>query len=162
MTDIENETSDAEWQREWEAERARRNELAVGVNAYNREVLLAALRAAGVRTVIVDFNGYGDEGQIERIDAYTGVQGEGPIQFLETHVTIQVMDDWRGLQVKDQTETLESAIDTVCLEYLEQVASGWEINEGAFGDFTIDAAEKTIKLDFNKRFEDSVNYVHEF
>jgi hypothetical protein len=88
MTDIKNETSYDDVWRQWAAERAHRGELAVGVNAHNREGLFAILRAAGVRTVIVDFDGCGDEGQIERIDAYTGVQGEGPIQLPETPVTI--------------------------------------------------------------------------
>jgi hypothetical protein len=32
MTDIDHETSDAEGEREWEAEYARRNELSVGAN----------------------------------------------------------------------------------------------------------------------------------
>jgi hypothetical protein len=156
----ENERIDSE--DEWEEKWARRNERAVGVNAHNREILFAALTAAGVRTVVIDFDAYG--GDIDgRIDAYAGVKGEGPIQLPGTSVTIQVIDDdWREWQVKDQTETLKSAIDTVCYEYLEQTHDGWDHHPGAFGTFTFDAADKTIKLDFNERIDDSINFRHEF
>ena len=37
---------------------------------------------------------------------------------------------------------------------LEQEQGGWENNDGAFGEFTFDVAERTIELEFNGRFTD--------
>ena len=37
---------------------------------------------------------------------------------------------------------------------LEQTHGGWENNDGAYGEFTFDVAERTIKLDFNERISD--------
>ena len=147
---------------EWKAAQERRDEIAIGVNAYNRDVLFTALIAAGIRTVIVDFDGYGDEGQIEDVRAYKGAENEDPMVIPSTPLTIQVIEDWEQYQIKDQPEMLANAIETVCYEYLEQTHDGWEINEGALGTFTFDVADKTIKLDFNKRIQDSINSRHEF
>ena len=70
------------------------------------------------------------------------------------------------MQVKDQIETLEKAIDTVCYEYLEQTHAGWEISDGevdgAFGTFEFDVAKKTITLDYNQRITTTENFGHEF
>jgi hypothetical protein len=156
----ENEYTDRE--REWKAAQDRRDETAVGVNAYNRDVLFTALIAAGIRTVIVDFDGYGDQGQIEDVRAYKGAENEDCMVIPTTPLTIQVIEGWKQYLIKDQPEMLANAIETVCYEYLEQTHDGWENDGGAFGTFTFDAADKTIKLDFNERIEDSINFRHEF
>jgi uncharacterized protein DUF6878 len=147
---------------EWKAAQERRDEIAIGVNAYNRDVLFTALIAAGIRTVIVDFDGYGDQGQIEDVRAYKGAEDEDPMVIPTTSLTIQVVEGWKQYQIKDQPEMLANAIETVCYEYLVQTHDGWETDEGAFGTFTFDAADKTIELDYNRRIEDSINFRHEF
>ncbi len=39
---------------------------------------------------------------------------------------------------------------------------GWEINAGAFGIFTFDVADRSITLEFNRRFEDVDSSGHVF
>jgi hypothetical protein len=166
--------------REWETMIARYNEITVPVNAHNREVLFAALAAAGIHTVDVEFNGCGDDGQIESITCFGGEgEMELPPTPLPTPLTIQVIDSmisfWLKINGDDKlvsigdgkvtgktAETLQSAIETVCYGCLEQTHGGWEIDEGSFGTFNFDVAKKTIKLDFNRRVEDVVEYQHEF
>ena len=58
--------------------------------------------------------------------------------------------------------TIQEAIETLVYDFLRQVHSGWEINDGAYGDFIFDVAERTIKLDYNERYTSSENFSHEF
>jgi hypothetical protein len=39
---------------------------------------------------------------------------------------------------------------------------GWENNEGAYGEFTFDVAQRTITLDYNERVETSEYSQHMF
>ena len=65
-------------------------------------------------------------------------------------------------EIERQTQTVHEAIETLVYDFLRQTHSGWEINDGAYGEFTFDVAERTIKLDYNERYTSSENYSHEF
>ena len=45
---------------------------------------------------------------------------------------------------------------------LAQTHGGWENNEGAYGEFTFDVAQRTITLDYNERVETSEYSQHMF
>ena len=53
----------------WEAERAREADLTAQVVSQNKAALFDVLAAANIATVVVVFDGYGDSGQIENIEA---------------------------------------------------------------------------------------------
>ena len=69
---------------------------------------------------------------------------------------------WGSPEIERQTLTVHEAIETLVYDFLRQVHSGWEINDGAYGEFTFDVAERTIKLDYNERYTSSENFSHEF
>jgi hypothetical protein len=124
----------------------------------NKAVLFDALAAAGIETVIVTFDGYGDSGQIENID--TGA-GEEPTPLPLDRIEI-ARATWGNPEIELQTQTVQEAVETLVYDLLRQVHSGWEINDGAYGEFTFDVAERTIKLDYNERYTSSENFSHEF
>ena len=126
--------------------------------AANKTVLFDALAAAGIETVTVIFDGYGDSGQIERIDVEPG---EGTILLLADRIEI-ARTIWESPEIERQTQTVHEAIETLVYDFLRQTHSGWEINDGAYGEFTFDVAGRTIKLDYNERYTSSENYSHEF
>src|SRR5260370_27040854 len=126
--------------------------------AANRTVLFDALAAAGIETVTVIFDGYGDSGQIERIDVEPG---EGTILLPADRIEI-ARTIWESPEIERLTQTVQEAIETLVYDFLSQVHSGWEINDGAYGEFTFDVAERTIKLDYNERYTSSENFSHEF
>jgi len=128
------------------------------IRAANKAVLFDALAAAGVETVTVIFDGYGDSGQIERIDVEAG---EGTILLPSDRIEI-ARTTWESPEIERQTLTVHEAVETLAYDFLRQVHSGWEINEGAYGEFTFDVAERTIKLDYNERYTSSENFSHEF
>ena len=124
----------------------------------NKASLLAALRDAGITTVVVTFDGYGDSGQIENIEARNG---DDPAEIPATPVEIARLD-FHATEPERLTEPLGEAIETLAYAFLEQTHGGWENNEGAFGEFVFDVAGETITLDYNERIETSENYTHEY
>lgn len=132
--------------------------LAADLHPANKASLFAALRDAGITTVVVTFDGYGDSGQIESIKARNG---DHPAEVPPTPVEIARLD-FHATEPERLTEPLGEAIETLAYAFLEQTHGGWENNEGAFGEFVFDVAGETITLDYNERMETSENYTHEY
>jgi hypothetical protein len=124
----------------------------------NKAVLFDALAAAGIETVTVLFDGYGDSGQIERIDIEAR-EGTTPLPLDRIEVACTT---WENPEIERQTQTVQEAVETLVYDLLRQTHSGWEINDGAYGEFTFDVAERTIKLDYNERCTSCEHYSHEF
>jgi hypothetical protein len=54
------------------------------------------------------------------------------------------------------------SIERLAYHLLERTHCGWENNDGAYGDFTFDVAERTITLDYNERYTASEYSQHVF
>lgn len=128
----------------------KREERRARVLALSRDALAhlcPILSDCGVRTVAIVYDGGGDEGQIERVDA------------LGADVAIELPDVpalERGLEFDGTTyvndTTLVKALETFGYEILEAVHDGWEINDGAYGELTIDVAALTASLEHSTRY----------
>ena len=125
----------------------------------NKAALFDALARAGITSVTVKFDGYGDSGQIEQIEAHAGhALAELPpdqIEFVEP-----VYGDPE--EVERSTHTVSDAIDTLVYAFLDQTHCGWENNDGAFGAVTFDVEARTITLDYNGRYTESDYSCHTF
>jgi hypothetical protein len=122
----------------------------------NKAVIFEALSAAGIDLVNVTFDGEGDSGQIENIIAR---KGEVQIPISDQTVTVQSAS-WDGKEVTVREQSLGEAIEQLCYDFLEQEHGGWENNDGAFGEFTLDVAAKTVELEFNGRYTDVHTSTH--
>jgi hypothetical protein len=54
---------------DWDAKRAAQDRLHAELQSQNQAALFDALAAAGITLIVVTFDGYGDSGQIENIEA---------------------------------------------------------------------------------------------
>jgi hypothetical protein len=99
------------------------------------------LKAAGVATVQINYDGCGDSGQIESV-TYTGAQGQPVNPAAQVTITEdQLMDLFYDLtQVRHP---------------------GWENNDGAFGEFEWDLAADTLDHSHSDRFTDYHTTEHE-
>ncbi len=139
-----------------EAQHAVRSRLAEEALPRNKAALFDELSAAGITSVLVTFDGVGDSGQIEGIDAaIDGAPAELPVVEIEIATPA-----WDGSGLDRRTCTLPEAIETLAYHLLEESHGGWENNEGAFGEFTFTVAERTIALDYNERIETSEYHGH--
>jgi hypothetical protein len=125
-------------------------------NKLNKDAVFDALSAANVTSVLADFDGEGDSGQINNIAAYAnGEIHEIPAVTVEIHRA-----PWAKDKLDSVTTTLHDAIETLCYDTLSEEHDGWENNDGAFGEFTFNVAKRSIELEFNGRFSDVVTTHH--
>ena len=141
-----------------EAEDARRRQQAAEALGPNKAALFDALAAAQINAVIVTFDGYGDEGQIESITA----SGEnGPVAL--PNVAIEIVAPTRdGSALESRAMPVAEAIEEISYGLLRDAHPGWENNDGAYGEFTFNVAERTITLDHNSRYTEINTSVHEW
>ena len=143
---------------DWGAQRIAHNRLHDELHPRNKTALFDALAAAGITLVIVCFDGYGDSGQIENIEVKSG----------DVTVAMPQADIEIARAVWDQAEpersliSVADAIEQLAYDFLEQTHGGWEDNDGAYGDFTFDVAQRTITLDYNERYTASEYSQHVF
>lgn len=156
MTD-ENPTPVAAFDAEsWFAKERTRAELAQSLLPTNKTVLFDTLTAAGIAVIVVTFDGYGDSGQIENIE----VQGE-TTDLPATAIEFASVD-WGGTEISRHQLGTREAVEAMVYALLEQTHCGWENNEGAYGEFTFDVADRSITLDYNERYESSEYTQHIF
>jgi hypothetical protein len=142
----------------WEQKERAYRERARAVLDGNKKALFDILAEHGITAIIVNFDGYGDSGQIEDITVQTGA------------VTVELPDErieifrpaWDSPDIERETHTVREAIEALSYDFLAQTHCGWENNDGAYGDFTFDVTVGSITLDYNERYTASENYSHEF
>jgi hypothetical protein len=124
----------------------------------NKAAIFHALAQAGITRAVAIFDGYGDSGQIERIKVYAGDETASlptvEIEFLEV-----------GLQMGDvnrQSVDIATAIENIAYHAIRQTHCGWENDEGAFGDMTLEVQQQTVTLDYNERYTEIENFIHQF
>lgn len=147
-------------------------------NELNKTIVFDALAAAGITEITVTFDGYGDSGQIEDITAHMGeapkalpapaateaspaAPAAAAIPLPKTRLTLH-QAPWNREELGTYETTLQCAIEDLCYGYLEQEHDGWENNDGAFGEFRFNVAERSIELEFNGRFTDTYTENHSF
>ncbi len=118
--------------------------------ALNKAIVFDALAAAGITAVTVDFDGEGDNGQIESIAAHAG---DHLVELPATTVTTYTVP-WDSDQLSAVENALNEALEEMCYAYLAQEHGGWENNDGAYGEFRFDVRERTLELEFNARYTD--------
>lgn len=124
----------------------------------NKATLLDALAAAGITTVTVTFDGYGDSGQIEDI---TAQQGETIVDLPAGEVSL-ASAVWGSDAVSATRMEIAAAVEQLCYDLLEQSHPGWENNDGASGEFVFDVAARAITLDHSERYTATETYSHVF
>jgi len=143
---------------EYLAREAARDRINAELLPANKAALFGALAAAGIVTVTVTFDGCGDSGQIESVDARNA---HGDVALPDDRIET-ASAPWEGTEPERRTLSVGKAIEEMAYRFLEQTHGGWENNEGAYGEFTFDVAARTITLDYNERYIETENHEHEF
>ena len=141
---------------DWQKQARDRDRLAGEVLDENKAALFGALSQAAIATVTVRFDGYGDSGQIEEIEAQAAGTA-APLPEGTIDIASPLHD---GSGVQRARLTAREAIEQLAYDFLEQTHHGWENNDGAFGDFSFDVASRTITLEYNERFTDTEFFEH--
>lgn len=140
------------------AEIASENATRANLRPANKAAVFAALAGAGIATVVVTFDGYGDSGQIESIDARSA-DADVPLPE-ETIAIVGIV--WGRSEPEERTLSVREAIEHLVYDALTETHGGWENNEGAYGEFDFDVPALEIRLDYNERITSSEYYAHTF
>jgi hypothetical protein len=124
----------------------------------NRAAIFTAFERLKIEMISFGFDGCGDSGQIDM----DNVLILGPACNLAAIKIEQHHARWESEQTEKVTVDLRTALENLAYELLEKSHDGWEINEGAFGEFIFDATARQITLNYNERVESSVFSRHEF
>ena len=143
---------------QFDASQLAHHTLSTTAMAQNKEALFAAMRAAGITEIIVSFDGAGDSGQVEDIDAR---RGDAVVPMPDTEITLAQVS-WGISEISTSSMSLSEAVETLAYDLLSDSHGGWENCDGAFGEFHFDAAAGTILLDYNERFTSSEQFNHSF
>lgn len=108
-----------------------------------RSQIFRALKAYGIKSVKVDYDGSGDSGDIHQFE-------------VEPEKREEMLDEPLG----ETGKTVKEQMEQICWEGLESEEGGWEINEGSYGNIIFDVANETIELDHYERIIETNNRTH--
>jgi len=115
-----------------------------------KQRLLKALRAHGFVKIYIDYDGEGDQGQIESIS--TEGANRQPVSLeARTRVVLSTCD------APSTFRSFAEVLDEFAWMILAHYHDGFENNDGGFGTITIDVRSATITLDHNDRVVDCSN-----
>lgn len=142
----------------WDMKEREQTRLADELLPANKTALFDALAAAGIEIVTVTFDGYGDSGQIENIEAKIG---DDTVELPPTQIEV-ARPVWGSSEIERETQPVREAIETMAYAFLGQTHGGWENSDGAYGDFIFDVAGRSVTLDYNERHMESDFSQHVF
>lgn len=136
------------------------NLIALGIN---RTTLLQSLRSCNIAKVTTVYDGYSDSGQIQEW-SIENIEGEsfgdsGPLKEVKT---LRSIVPWATDRIERTEVSLDEALEAYCYDLLKHHQSGWEINDGSYGEFVFDATLGTITLEHNRRYTDIVTTTAEY
>lgn len=114
-----------------------------------KQAIIPILAAHGIARVTIDYNGEGDEGQVNDVLAFdaAGEQVDLPTVDCERH---QLGYDHT---IASDVTDLASALDSFATEALCSLYMGWEDNAGSCGELEILTEPRTVTLTHNWRIE---------
>jgi hypothetical protein len=128
-------------------------------NLVNKAAVFDALTAAMITRLEVEFDGEGDSGGLTGTTAYNG---DAVVGIPPASVKL-ILVEYYGTETTEGEKALTDAIEILCFDYIGEAGhSGWENNDGAYGTFRFDVANRRIELEFNARFTDVSTSTHEF
>lgn len=125
----------------------------------NKAAVFAALAGVGIATVTVTFDGCGDSGQIEDIEAMDAAGVNVPLPE-ETLAIVAIV--WGRSEPEARIMSLREAIEHLVYDALSEAHGGWENNEGAYGEFVFDVPALEIRLGYNERITATEFHSHTF
>jgi hypothetical protein len=124
----------------------------------NRDRILKALKAIGVTRVVVSYSGSGDSGQIDHVDIYQGdqkVEAKRQISILRLESRWNAQRSTWDEKLKNKRVSLSEALEELVYDWLEAEHGGWENNDGASGECTIDVSEDQFVLGHTNYYTES-------
>jgi hypothetical protein len=116
--------------------------------AFNRTQLMAALHKLGATTVLIEYDGSGDSGDVQTLTV--SPDDLTPLllteQIMQRHVRWGFSSGEPQCIVTESQQSLHEALEDFVCACLEKRHPGWENNDGGSGEFTVNMADDTCLL----------------
>lgn len=103
----------------------------------NKEAVAKYLKQYNIEKVVLEYNGSGDDGQIE---STTALNGNDEVEIPDINDIENHYDVWcsvEGNMTKSRRGSLTDLIEQLAFSVLCRTYGGWEINDGSYGQITI-------------------------
>ena len=119
----------------------------------NKKSVVAFMQANGIERAVIEFDGSGDSGQTEPAVIIPNSKQELVYEEI-TFITFSQCFSGGKWNVKatEKQASVEEALEDLAYCALEKNHGGWEINEGAYGEITIEA-DGSARIEYNQRIE---------
>ncbi len=117
--------------------------------------LIEALAALKATRAVIQYDGCGDNGQIESVEAF---RANGKPVSLDTPPFQLAVE---ASETTGRYASLREALDDYAWDLLAVYHDGFEDGDGAFGEITIDVGKALVTIDHNARFTDFTNTMTE-
>lgn len=124
----------------------------------NRTRLLKALQKIKATHALVSYSGSGDSGQIDQVQIFCDNEVLKPKQNVRVLVASSYFNSEQSRwieQVKLKTMSLELALEQLVYDWLEAEYAGWENNDGASGECTIEIIKGEFLLTHTTYYTES-------
>ncbi|HQT86709.1 MAG: hypothetical protein B7Z58_18855 [Acidiphilium sp. 37-64-53] len=141
-----------------------------------KPILFGALKAAGINRVTVSFDGSGDSGQIESIEAYRAENQPIDLPAEPIPYPFATMEEryepcsetpsgqrCAGYEVQEieKSSLIQNIIKEIFWDFIGAKHDGWEDGEGGYGECVFDTEIETIRLEMNARYTETNYFEHE-
>jgi len=128
------------------------------------------LQSFGFNYLIAEYDGSGDSGDFDHITLMPKHPDSGARNSLDAAVNEEHQKSFGAFKhetldnarTKTQKEALTRQLDAFEKALWQILPSGWEINEGSFGELQIDIGNQRIHLVVNERISDVNTYERDF
>lgn len=118
----------------------------------NLRRILPVLRELHVSSVLVSFEGSGDEGSISGVCFEPELAHEPSVE-VESLRMLHDTDTGRWIRHYPlELRPLTEAIEVLTQDYLEEAGVNWYDGDGGFGELTIEVDQGTVQLEINTRY----------
>lgn len=129
----------------------------------NRRRIHRALKRLSATQVVVSYSGSGDSGQIDSVTILNGDEPFKPLKNVRVLVSTSQFDRAANAWIestKNKCVPIQEAIESLVYDWIESEYAGWENNDGASGDCTIDVEEDSFRLEHTWYFTESETMEH--
>lgn len=124
----------------------------------NRDRILEALKKLDITRVVISYSGSGDSGQIDDVSLYHGNE----IIEIKTELVVRISKSrWNADLSKwieysaDESHVLSEALRDFVYDWIESEYAGWENNDGASGECTIEVLTNGFQLSHTSYYTES-------
>lgn len=129
----------------------------------NKSRILGALKKIKATHVTVSYSGSGDSGQIDSVEIFQDKSVLKPARKVSVLVATSYFDGEQSRwveNVKPKAMPLSEALEQLVYDWLESEYAGWENNDGASGECTVEIAKAEFLLSHTTYYTESETAEH--